>query len=755
MRTAHRSTAEAADFDIDVRHAEALLNTGALQSAIFNSANFSSIATDAKGVIQIFNVGAERMLGYTAAEVMNKITPADISDPREVIARAKALSVELGTPITPGFEALVFKASRGIEDIYELTYIRKDGSRFPAVVSVTALRDAQDAIIGYLLIGTDNTARQQVEEERMKLDQRLRDQHFYTRSLLESNIDALMTTDPRGIITDVNKQMEALTGCTRDELIGAPFKNYFTDSGRAEAGINQVLREGKIINYELTARARDGTLTVVSYNATTFHDRDRVLQGVFAAARDVTELKSVNAELDRRTREIASAQVIADAATARLARLQRITAALSNTVTQDGVADSVLREAIVALECDAGAVVTTEEGEKLTLLREFGSLDALMRSFKYMQPPRSRDPYAETVEKCAAIYLESFEEMLARYPAFLDVSKLESRGAWIFLPLEIGGRAVGALAFGFAGPRKFTLLDRHFADTVSRYCAQALDRVRLRIAAAAALAEASEARMMAEHANNAKTAFLRAMSHELRTPLNAITGYTEILEMGIRGVVNSEQTKDLGRIKRASAYLLRLVNDVLTVARFEGTRPLQLISIPVNPMLAEVEGLCALQAKAKGLTLTVTPCEREPLVAADSERFQQILLNLITNAIKFTTTGGSIGVTCDEDASMVRVRVNDSGVGVRLLDIDRVFEPFVQIDRHLTTTSLQGVGLGLSISRELARAMHGDLTLQSAEGVGSTFTLTLPIASETSLAPSIATSALAIDDFPFRPALAS
>ena len=154
---------------------EALLKAGALQRAIFNSANFSSIATDANGVIQIFNVGAERMLGYTAAEVMNKITPADISDPQELIARAKALSIELATPITPGFEALVFKASRGIEDIYELTYIRKDGSRFPAVVSVTALRDAQDAIIGYLLIGTDNTARKQVEAEQKKLDQRLRE----------------------------------------------------------------------------------------------------------------------------------------------------------------------------------------------------------------------------------------------------------------------------------------------------------------------------------------------------------------------------------------------------------------------------------------------------------------------------------------------------------------------------------------------------------------------------------------------------
>ncbi|MDI1361327.1 PAS domain S-box protein [Methylotenera sp.] len=152
---------------------EAALKAGALQSAIFNSENFSSIATDAKGVIQIFNVGAERMLGYTADEVMNKITPAEISDPEEVIARAKTLSIELATAITPGFEALVFKASRGIEDIYELTYIRKDGSRFPAVVSVTALRDAQSAIIGYLLIGTDNTARKQIEAERTTLHEAL------------------------------------------------------------------------------------------------------------------------------------------------------------------------------------------------------------------------------------------------------------------------------------------------------------------------------------------------------------------------------------------------------------------------------------------------------------------------------------------------------------------------------------------------------------------------------------------------------
>ncbi|MEO8801955.1 MAG: ATP-binding protein [Rudaea sp.] len=152
-----------------------LLKTGALQTAILNSANFSSIATDDNGVIQIFNIGAERMLGYAAADVLNRITPADISDPDEIILRAQSLSAEFATAIAPGFEALVFKASRGIEDIYELTYLCKDGSRLPAVVSVTALRDAGTAIIGYLLIGTDNTARKQVEAEQKRLDQALRE----------------------------------------------------------------------------------------------------------------------------------------------------------------------------------------------------------------------------------------------------------------------------------------------------------------------------------------------------------------------------------------------------------------------------------------------------------------------------------------------------------------------------------------------------------------------------------------------------
>jgi signal transduction histidine kinase/ActR/RegA family two-component response regulator len=212
-----------------------------LQSAIFNSANFSSIATDAKGVIQIFNVGAERMLGYTAAEVMNQITPAAISDPLELIARARALSAELGTAIAPGFEALVFKASRGIEDIYELTYIRKDGSRFAAVVSVTALRDAQGGIIGYLLIGTDNTARKRVEAEQKKLDLALQETYAELKHAKQAAEKANLAKSDflSSMSHELRSPLNAILGFAQLMETGAP-----PPTDTQKASIDQILKAG-------------------------------------------------------------------------------------------------------------------------------------------------------------------------------------------------------------------------------------------------------------------------------------------------------------------------------------------------------------------------------------------------------------------------------------------------------------------------------------------------------------------------------
>ena len=513
---------------------EALVKAGALQNAIFNSANFSSIATDAKGVIQIFNVGAERMLGYAAADVMNQITPADISDPQEVIARAKALSAELGTPITPGFEALVFKASRGIEDIYELTYIRKDGSRFPAVVSVTALRDAEEAIIGYLLIGTDNTARKQVEADQKKLDQRLRDQQFYTRSLIESNIDAIMTTDPAGIITDVNKQMEQLTDCTRDELIGVPFKNNFTDPERAEAGIRRVLGEKKVTNYELTVRARDGKETVVSYNATTFYDRERTLQGVFASARDVTERKRL---------------------------------------------DQALQEKNVELE---------------------------------------------------------------------------------------------------------------------------------------------SARLVAEKANLAKSDFLSSMSHELRSPLNAILGFAQLLDSDAPPPT-PEQKESVGQILQAGWHLLKLINEILDLAKVEsGQVPLSEEPVSLAEVLVDCQGMIEWQAQQKSIRLRFSGPRRPVFVHADRTRLKQVLINLLTNAVKYNVHGGVVHVQYAEAApGRIRLSVTDSGEGLSAEQVSQLFQAFNRLWRE--AGGEEGTGIGLVVAKRLVELMGGTIGVESTVGVGSVF----------------------------------
>src|SRR4030088_1728149 len=286
----------------EIRRKKALLKTGALQNAIFNSANFSSIATDAKGVIQIFNVGAERMLAYAAADVLNKITPADISDPQEVIARAAALSLELATTITPGFEALVFKAARGIEDIYELTYIRKDGSRFPAVVSVTALRDSQDGIIGYLLIGTDNTARKRAEEALLKAG-------ALQNAIFNSANFSSIATDEKGVIQIFNVGAERMLGYTSAEVLNKITPADISDSqeviARAQAlsaelattitpGFEAlVFKASRGIEdiYELTYIRKDGSRFPAIVSVTALRDEDNAIIGYLLIGTDNTARK--------------------------------------------------------------------------------------------------------------------------------------------------------------------------------------------------------------------------------------------------------------------------------------------------------------------------------------------------------------------------------------------------------------------------------------------------------------------------------
>jgi len=260
-----------------------------------------------------------------------------------------------------------------------------------------------------------------------------------------------------------------------------------------------------------------------------------------------------------------------------------------------------------------------------------------------------------------------------------------------------------------------------FSDTSARRRA---DEERM-----ALLASERQAREEAELANRAKAEFLRTVSHELRTPLNAIAGYVDLMDLGIRGPVTEGQREDLERIKRNQQLLLSLINDILNFARLEaGKVEYDLCDMPLDSILAGMEVLIQPQVQAKGLRYEYDPADPSLAVRADREKLEQILLNLITNAIKFTDAGGRIQVCCAREGDRVAIRVADTGCGIPSDKLERIFDPFVQVDRSRTRTAQQGVGLGLSISRDLARGMGGDLVAESRVGVGSTFTLLLPAA---------------------------
>ena len=406
---------------------------------------------------------------------------------------------------------------------YELVLITRYGRRITVSFNAGVFTDAAGQPLGILVGARDITAQKELETQ-------LRSQQFYTRSLIESNIDALMTTDPVGIITDVNQQMAALTGCGREELIGSPFKNYFTDPQRAEEGIKLALRENKVTNYELTARSKDGRETVVSYNAATFYDREHKLQGVFAAARDVTERKR-------------------------------------------------------------------------------------------------------------------FEQTL-------------------------------------------------------------------------------------QEANRLKSEFLAKMSHELRTPLNGIIGFSEFMIDEKAGRINAKQKEYLTDVLNSGRHLLQLINDVLDLSKVEaGRMELVLESFPLREPFEEVCSVITPMARQKNITLNKEVSPHVQTVTLDQQKFKQVLYNLLSNAVKFTSEGGQVEVIINAtDDAHLRLQVKDTGIGIKPEDLGRLFVEFQQLDSSLARR-YHGTGLGLALTKKIIEFQRGAIRVESEAGKGSTFTVLLPLTS--------------------------
>ncbi len=320
-------------------------------------------------------------------------------------------------------------------------------------------------------------------------------------------------------------------------------------------------------------------------------------------------------------------------------------------------------------------------------------------------------------------------------PVYRDVPTVRSLGvgAYVGVPLVMAnGHAIGSFCAIDVRPRNWTSTE---IEVLTELAASAKREIELRGATRAeriARLSAEAARATAEEANRAKSNFLTMMSHELRTPLNAIGGYADLIEFGIHGPVTPSQSEALGRIKRSAAHLLGLINNVLNFAKVEsGQLDYRLAPVALDSLLRDTEGMIVPQMAAKSLTYTHLRCGGDIKAQADAEKVRQILLNLLTNAVKFTDAGGEITVSCGEAgvpgdvAKRVFLRVADNGIGMQPEKLDTIFEPFVQIDSRSAARN-DGVGLGLSISRGLARDMGGDLSAESTPGAGTTMTLVLP-----------------------------
>ena len=242
-----------------------------------------------------------------------------------------------------------------------------------------------------------------------------------------------------------------------------------------------------------------------------------------------------------------------------------------------------------------------------------------------------------------------------------------------------------------------------------------------------AINEVEKARAAADAANRSKAEFLAVMSHELRTPLNSIGGYVDILDTGLRGPLNEEQRADLHRIKRSQEHLLGIINDILHFTRLEATEVrYEIIEVPLRPLITDLDAIVGSLARTKSLEYSCEAPSSKIFVRTDPDKLRQVLVNLVSNAVKFTPAGGRISVRCSRHGESIGIEVKDTGRGIPPDKLEVVFEPFVQLDSGLTRTT-EGTGLGLAISRGLARGMGADITVRSEVGVGSAFTLTLPL----------------------------
>jgi PAS domain S-box-containing protein len=552
------------------------------------------------------------------------------------------------------------------------------------------------------------------------------------RALLESTGEGIYGIDTGGCCTFVNPAAARMLGWDGDELLGRNMHRAIhhtrpdgTPYPESECPIEQAFRERRsvVLDSEVLWR-RDGTSFPAEYRAHPLLEGQE-LRGAVVTFVDVTERVRAERERDEVLRRERAAREAAEAAARRMRALQSVTEAALSRLSLDDLLRGVLARVRAALEVDTAAVLLlTRDGRTVCIRAAEGFQDGIeeMRmsvgegiAGRIVAERRARVVDDVRTAGAMSTLLESGVRSLMGVPLLVD-----------------GARATGVLHVGTFAPRHFGADELQLLTLMAERVASAVERARLD-------EEAEDARAEAEAANRTKSEFLANMSHELRTPINAILGYTELLEMGIAGAVNEAQRGQLARVRTSGQHLLRLINEILDIAKIEsGRMSVEHRRANAGEAVLEAVALVEPQAAERGLTVE-NHCRRADDVGytGDPDRVRQILVNVLSNAVKFSDPGSTVSVECGTtptphaeaelagEGPWACIRVDDRGIGIAPEDVEAVFQPFVQAEAGYTRTK-SGTGLGLTISRRLARLMGGDLTVRSKLHEGSCFTLWLP-----------------------------
>src|SRR3989441_3282325 len=715
------------------------------------------ITVDPGNTITDVNDRMCQMSGYTRAELIGTPFADYFTEPD----RARS-------GVQQTFEA-------GFVTEYALSLVSRTRRLLQVSFNASVFKDPSGSVRGIFASARDIT-------DRVRLEEQLREQQTYLRGLIESSVDGLITVDPEGFITDVNEQMCRMTGYNRDELIGSPFKRYFTEPDRAEAGVKRTFAEGVVTNYELVLKPKSGRKATVSFNASVFRTAEGRVQGIFASARDISEQARLQAQLAEQqayNRSLIEASADAQFAIApaalspdaneeatRLTGYSRKHLMNSRFATyftdpeqaRAGVQRTLAEARVVGYELvlitryarripvgfNAG-VFTDANGKPLGILAAARDITGQKQLEVQLRDQQSytRSLIESNIDALMTTDpLGIITDVNQQMEALTGGTREELIGTPFKNYFTDPRRAEEGIRLVLRESRvtnyELTARSKSGRDTVVSYNATTFNdqggKLQGVFAAARDVTERKrfeqtlqEKNIELENASLAKDRFLASMSHELRTPLNAIIGFTGTLLMKLPGPLTQEQARQLKTIQGSSKHLLSLINDLLDLAKIEsGKVEISLEPVVGQAIVEDVATTLRSLAEEKGLTFELNMPSREIGLRSDSRALRQILLNLTNNAIKFTEKG-QVRIELSErqvnGRTAIEFVVSDTGIGIRSEDKERLFQAFSQVGGPSSRTG--GTGLGLHLSQKLAELLGGAISFESEYGTGSKFHLLL------------------------------